>query len=245
MCVVNGMNKKFIKNSLIIVYLGSVLALPKVLFSAEPAPCPKLTDKMYLAVAIGYDSYRMKNNIHYVDEDVNFQFSLDPSVNLPGMVGDFVLGYGRYFEKIHNAYLGLEFHVNGSAADTNSQINFPDSTFTIDTDIIVNGAYGISLLPGIKINSISMIYLKFGYNWSMISIEETVRDDGWTSTEYDDSVTTGGWSAGMGLESAFNEHFSIRTELTYTKYESFYTDIGTEINPADTQFILALVYHFV
>lgn len=203
----------------------------------------KLNDKVYLALGIGYDSYRMLNKVTDSDQDINLFFSIDPRLNLPGMVGELILGYGKYFPKLHNVYLATEIFINGSAADTDYELNISDDTFILDTDIVVNGGCGINLLSGIKINNISLLYVKLGYAWSMTRIEETIRDTGWSSTEYDTSMTNDGWSYGIGLESAFNDHFSLRGELTHTKYASFYTKLGTEIFPSDTQYVLALVYH--
>ncbi len=235
------------KKLLYSIYLCLLLPILGFALEKEKAPCVeevRLNDKMYLALGIGYDSYRALNKVRYRDDELNLFFSQDPNLNLPGMVGDLILGYGRYFSKWHNAYLAVEVSVNGSAADTDYELNYSDDAFIIDADMVVNGGYGLSILPGIKINKISLLYLKLSYNWSMLRIEETVRDNGWSSTEYDTSKTTGGWGYGAGLESAFNDHFSLRTELIHTQYESFNTKLGTEIKPADTQYVLALVYHW-
>ena len=210
----------------------------------DSCPAVQLNDGMYLALGIGYDSYRLLNQVKFTDDEVNAFVSMDSRLNLPGMIGDFILGYGRYFKKYPFLYLGVEAYVNGSAADTDYELNLSENIFTVDTDIIVNGAYGVNVLPGIKLNKISLLYLKLGYSWSMISIEETIRDDGWTSVEYDTSQTTGGWSYGIGIESAFNDEFSLRGEFAYFNYQPFHSELRTEVNPNNTQYVLALVYHF-
>lgn len=234
------------KKKLLIIFIlffgmiSKVFALEKEINSCDV----KLNDGMYIALGIGYDSYRLSNKMQVADDEVNLFVSSAPKLNLPGITGNFIFGYGRYFEKYPNLYLGIEAFVNGSAADTDYEINSADSIFTIDTDIIVNGAYGVNVLPGFKFNNISLLYLKLGYSWSMIAVEQTIRDDGWTSVEYDTSNTTGGWSYGVGLESAFNDQFSLRGEFAYIKYQSFHSELRTEVFPSNAQYVLALVYHF-
>lgn len=217
-------------------------------FAAEPEkePCPvevQLKDQFYVAVSIGYDSYKLIDNVNYYDADHEILVSNDPKLNLPGMIGELLLGYGRYLPKFKRMYLGIEGFAIGSAADTTEQLKNSANPITIDTDIIVKGGYGASFIPGFKINRISMLYGKFGYTWTMIEIEETTRNDGFTSVEYNKSITTGGFTYGAGIESAFNQNFSLRVELNHTVYEEFTTEIQSEIKPSDTQFILALVYH--
>lgn len=211
------------------------------------APCPvqlKLKDKYYLVVAMGYDSYKMNDKLHLSNIDEDRFFMLDPMLNLSGLVGEFILGYGKYFNQFYNTYLGLEFFVSGTAADNSYELNISDFPIVVDTDIIVNRTYGINLIPGIKFNNSTLAYVKLGYNWSMISIDETVRNNTWTSVEINDSHTSHGLSYGVGLESAVDEFFSIRAELTHMILSSFYSESGTKISPSNNQVLLGLVYHF-
>lgn len=232
-----------------ILFLVLLLVIP-VITRAESgsldAPI-KLRDGYYVAVAAGYDVYKMKDNIAYKDQDNIELFTMNPEIAVNGMIGNFILGYGKLWGKNSNLYLGMEFFANGSAADSDFEINIPSIPVIIDTDLIVNGSFGLGLISGFKINPTSMVYLKLGYNWSTLSVDETFRtqhDYEFNSIEYHDEITIDGFSYGVGLESAFNEQFSMRTEYSHTTYGSFYTGSGSMIKPSRNQFLLGLVYRF-
>ena len=95
-----------------------------------------------------------------------------------GAVGGAFLGFGHYFSSFYNMYLGFEIFGNGSGALTDSQvlINSINSTaFTkYSTDIQVKSNYGLSLLPGIKLNNATLFYVRLGYNWTNIDVNDYV-----------------------------------------------------------------------
>lgn len=206
-----------------------------------------LKDGYYVAVAAGYDIYKMKDNTSYKDINNIDVVKTDPELAVNGMIGDFVLGYGKLFGKSSNLYLGAEFFANGSAADSDFEINAPSIPVIIDTDVVVNGSFGLAILPGIKINKTSMIYLKMGYSWSTASVDETFRtgvDYEIKSIEYNDALTVDGFLYGIGLESAFNNDFSLRAEYSHVSYSSFYTGAGAKIKASRDQILFGLVYRF-
>lgn len=234
------------------------LLLPMMTFAEEPAAIScvtpiKLKDGYYIGVAAGYDIYKIQNNIMYEDSNNNI-VKTNPKLAVNGMIGDFILGYGKLLGSRGNVYLGMEVFANGSAADSDFQtsifslpiveMQLPD---IIDVDVVVNGSFGLGLIPGIKINNASMLYLKVGYNWSTVSLDETVRslnEFEIIPVEYDDEVTIKGLLYGIGLESAFNEQFSLRAEYTHTQYNSFISGLGSRIASARNQFLLGLIYRF-
>lgn len=232
------------------VLLSCLLLMPNIASSAtlkeERSIDLKLKDQFYLVIAMGYDSYQMIDHINFKEKSNGQTLTLDPVLNLSGLVGDLILGYGKTFDKFYNTYLGLEVFLSGSAADNSYELSLPTFPIVIDTDVIVNGSYGVNLLPGIKLNPASLLYLKIGYNWSLVSIEETIRDNtGDPSVEMNESNTGHGFSYGIGLESAVDDHFSVRAELNHSSYDSFTTELGTKINASDNQVLLGLVYHFI
>lgn len=211
--------------------------------------CPNplsFKDGYYVAVAAGYDVYKMVDHVTYHNTDV--LYSADPPLSVNGMMGDFMLGYTKLFGKNSNFSIGVEFFANGSAADNGFEITLPAFPVIIDSDITVNGSFGLGILPGFKINNASIIYLKMGYSWSTISMDQTVRapDDefGISSIEYNDNITTHGFLYGVGLEAAFNEQFNLRAEYTYTGYQSFNTGSAAKVDPSRNQYLFGLVYHF-
>lgn len=202
-----------------------------------------LKDGYYVGIAAGYDVYKMANKIIFQDEDTQNKFTSNPDLALNGMVGDFFLGYGKQFGRNESLYLGLELFANGSAADNDFQTNIPSFPVIIDSDMVVNGNYGLSAIPGLMINNTTMLFLKLGYSWSIISIDETVRIP-FNSIEYTDEVTVGGFMYGIGLESALYDQFTLRAEYSHTDYNSFETVSKATVIPTRNQFLLGLVYHF-
>lgn len=207
----------------------------------------KLKDRYYIGVAAGYDVYKMKDSISYQRDDNFNRVNTNPELALNGMIGDVIFGYGKLLGKNANLYMGAEVFANGSAADSDFQTSIPSIPVIIDTDVVVNGSFGLALLSGFSLNKASIIYLKLGYNWSTVSLDETVR---WgsefepNSIEYHDEVTIHGLLYGIGMESAFNEQFSLRCEYTHAAYGSFTANSGARIASSRNQFQLGLMYRF-
>ena len=66
------------------------------------------------------------------------------------MLGGSFLGYGEYFNKFYNTYLGIEIFGNGTAASTSYTLSTPNNSYA--SDIKIKNNFGISLLPGVKLS---------------------------------------------------------------------------------------------
>jgi len=226
-------------------------------FKGEPAaPCPTplmIKDGFYLGGQVGYDSYRIRANPSYsVDDDVSI--SSNPALNATGFVGGVYAGYGQYFNDIY--YLGAEVFLNGSGASTNMTTTATDATddsVSSYTKVSVGTSYGISLLPGVKLNDAALLYVRLGYNEARIKGQQTVTvtevgvgtgSFGMTRTNW-----RGGFNYGLGMEVAFYQNWSVRGEYTHTNYGSFNSNstvngISTSYSSSDNQAMLGLSYHF-
>jgi opacity protein-like surface antigen len=62
------------------------------------------------------------------------------------------------------------------------------------------------------------------------------------------SASTTQWGngliAGLGLETAIDDRFSVRGEYNYISYGSYDSSLGTVFSPSNSQFMLGLLYHF-
>jgi len=217
------------------------------------APCPvetMLKDGFYVGVQGGYDMYRLKEDVNLEDTDED-ELETNPKLNANGWVGGAFLGYGKYWD---NFYLGAEIFANASGAKSDMDTTLETSDgdiLDLDTDIKVKSEYGISLLPGIKVNDDTLFYVRLGYNWARVDVDTDVETNvgGFVvgGGGDDDSETVHGFNYGVGIETLLVDNFSLRAEYTYTKYND--TDSGddsvdNDLKISDNQFMLGLIYHF-
>lgn len=202
-------------------------------YKGEP-PCPapeKLGSGFYLGGQVGYDSYRVRENVSLAAGAL----SANPSLNATGFVGGLFLGYGQYFSDYY--YLGGELLGNASNASSNWSAN--TSTLSYNSKFSVNGTWGLALLPGLKLNNTSLIYVRLGYNWTNLKAQESTA-----TASTSKSNTSGGFAYGLGLESLITGAWSVRTEYSHTNYNSFSSSMGTSFSPSNNQYMVGLVYHF-
>lgn len=218
-------------------------------YKGEAAPCPQplmLKDGFYLGAQLGYDSYRVR-----VSRSTTFNtvaFTGNPVMNATGFVGGLFGGYGMYYNNLY--YLGGEIFVNDSGASqaqTESVTN-ATGTGTTYTKTGAGTSYGISLLPGLKLNDSTLGYIRLGYNRADIQGTETLTAGGVSTNSGSNWNWEGGFNYGLGIESAIAQNISLRTEFTHTSYGSFSSSLvgasGSSFNPSDNQFMLGLIYHF-
>jgi opacity protein-like surface antigen len=213
-----------------------------------PIPCKVLKDGFYVGAQVGYDSYRVRDNINATVGILTH--TGNPVDNSTGFVGGLFAGYGQYFSNLY--YLGAEIFVNGSGASQSF------STYTTVTGVgtgaygskfSVNTSYGIALLPGVKLNDSTLLYIRLGWNNADLKGTESVTTPGGGYSSVSNSNWESGFNYGLGLESVLYQNWSLRGEYSHTSYNSFKTYLnatsaGTKYNPSDNQVMLGLIYHF-
>jgi opacity protein-like surface antigen len=239
-------------------------------FKAEvPPPCPPimmLHDGFYLGVGLGYDAYKFHGNTTGTVTTTGTStviYSETASYNsaATGWMGGIFAGYGRYFDW---AYLGLEINANTSnASGTNSYINnFGNASFKGQA----RTSYGIALLPGMKVNDSSLLYVRLGYlrtnfkgsfsdtNNVATTIGGVTIPAGTVSGS--SSEWRGGFDLGIGIETYVAEDVSVRGEYNHTWYNSKSTSavpyvVGTatvgatgKYTLSNNEYMLSLLYHF-
>lgn len=214
--------------------------------------CKPLYDGLYVGGQVGFDFAFIKSNFAGVADTIGDFFVDNHSKAVTGFIGGGFVGYGRTFDNL--LYLGVEFFGNGAnatetdnsaviAGDTGDILGFTES-------VSVKGNYGISFLPGIKLNDSTLAYARLGYHWGRVSVDESVifsdTPTGLPRTviPFNYSSTRGGFNYGLGIETAIVRNFSVRGEVNHTDYRSFNTNIGTNIKVLDNQAMVGLIYHF-
>lgn len=199
-----------------------------------PAPCPVekgLRDGFYIGAQVGYDSYRVREN--QSDTIGGVAISSNPAVNAIGFVGGVLAGYGQYVNDY--LYLGAEIFINGSDAEENHSVN------TYNAKVTANTAWGISFLPGYKLNNDSLLYVRLGYNQTQLKVQESTATLAGSKTN-----TSSGFNYGLGIETMLYQNWSVRAEYTHTNYNSFTSGgpFSSKISPSDNQGMFAVLYHF-
>jgi len=212
-----------------------------------PAPCPTplmIKDGFYLGAQLGYDSYRVRNNLGYTSGIESS--ATNPALNATGWVGGIFGGYGQYFNEMY--YLGGELFVNTSGASTSwttSNVDVDGLTDGYNSKVSVGTSWGVSLLPGLKLNDASLLYVRLGYNQAHIKGQESISFNNVNIASTSKNNWRGGFNYGLGLETTFYPNWNVRTEYTHTNYGSFSNNTsGTRYSPSDNQFMVGLSYHF-
>jgi outer membrane immunogenic protein len=237
-------------------------------FKAEvPPPCPPimmLHDGFYIGVGVGYDSYRVHQTSDLTDFDLtttpatlDFSQATSSNASATGWMGGIFAGYGRYFDWF---YLAAEINANTSNADTTLNYNNLLGA-SADVKMKARSSYGISILPGIKLNDSTLLAFRLGYlrtNFKANGSFNVVDPD--TGVVYglatSDSQWRNGFSFGPSIETYVAEDVSVRAEFTHTSFNSK-TASGTFVNATDSvsvsdkfnvsnnEFMFSLLYHFV
>lgn len=244
-------------------------------------PCPVelvLKDGLYVGLQAGYDSYRNAYDTEefLFDQEIDattalptplFALSADPVFNSTGAVGGGFIGFGKYFDNFYGLYLALEIFGNWSGAQSDMEVFAaapglaaanPAGVGVLPLDVLqtsveVNSNYGISVLPGIKLNNATLFYVRLGYNWANIETNESLGVNmaaapsattlAGTTISASQSNTIGGFNYGVGIESTFYDNWSVRAEYAHTDFNNLTSDFGSEFISADNQFMLGLIYH--
>ncbi len=250
------MKKKYIQ---LCATIFSVISTASVSFSGSLSATPDdsgLSQGLYLGGSVGYDYAKIHHQFLF-----NFTTSHGHSTQVgydhlvaDGFVGGGFIGYGKKLS--NNFYLGIELLANGSTASATNQTIYNHSHEELydgdgySNNISIKNNIGISFLPGVQVNSATLVYGRLGYSQARITGNEGVIFYSeplglpQTITPYEVSFSPNGFSYGLGIETALIKHFSVRGELIHTDYQSFTTSLNNKISVSDNQAALSFLYHF-
>jgi len=189
-----------------------------------------LRDGLYAGAGLGYNTYRISQNIDVTDSDGTLD-EANPSLHANGAVGNILIGYGRYFDWF---YFAGEIYAGYSGASDSFSLNDYQSNVDVRTSL------GVDFLPGIKLTRASRIFARVGYVRTYFKSSESGTAIG-SDTPSD---WANGLSFGLGIETAVYKNISIRAGYRYTDYSSFSSLLGTTYNPSSSQFMVDVLYYF-
>lgn len=213
------------------------------------APCPQplyLKDGFYVGANALYDSYRARLTRSAVFNGTTSGAATNV-VAFNGWGGGVFAGYGMYFNNLY--YLAGEVFVDGSSASQSISSTSFTSVGNVSTSAKASAgvSWGISVLPGLKLNDSSLGYIRLGYEGARLrgqaSASTTIPGTPVPAVSGSNSKWLSGFNYGIGLETAVYQNVSVRGEFNHTGYGS--TSVaGASINPSDNQYTFGVIYHF-
>lgn len=203
----------------------------------RPEMC--LHDGFYLGLGLGYDAYKIRATNTVVIDGFTIA-SFNPPMSVKGWNASLFAGYGQYYDWF---YFAGEAFIGASNAASSYTANVPSAGATATQEIDVRGSYGVAILPGLKVNPSTLMYVRLGY----VRTKFKTKDFGGVPTasfSVADNDWENGFNYGLGMETAIYDNWSLRGEYTYTSYSSHNTPL-TKYSPTNNQFVLGLIYHFV
>jgi outer membrane immunogenic protein len=218
---------------------------------AMPAPCPQplvLKDGFYLGAQALYDSYRTRVTSAATVVGAGAAVSSASTFSLAsnGWGGGIFGGYGMYFNNLY--YLAGELFVNGSSAsqsDSTILTTAAGAASSTNGRVSVGASWGVSVLPGLKLNDSTLGYIRLGYEEAKIRGQQsfTTTVAGGATVAGNKNNWQSGFEYGVGIETAVYQNVSVRGEFDHTSYSSFSSNVSS-FNPSDNQYNLGLIYHF-
>lgn len=201
----------------------------------KDATCPTIMGiqhGFYLGGQLGYDYYRVRQNVNLGPG----LLVTNPAYAATGFMGGIFAGYGQYFYDWW--YLGIEAAADFTNANTTWLAS--DSLGSYSSKYSAFSSWNLSLLPGIRMNLTSLLYVRLGLAWDRVKTQENSNVLAVNTTKW-----SNGFMYGLGLESVLSGNWSVRTEYNHTTNNAFTTAMGSNFKPADNQVLIGLIYHFV
>lgn len=204
----------------------------------EDCPCPPriglIGSGYYLGGELGLDSYTSRTHVFLENMNVAKLHSSATG----GLVNIFA-GYGQNFR--NNYYLGGEVFAGSRCADDSDTINTLGSWNT--AKFSAGTTYGFGVMPGYRLNSGHLMFLRVGYTRTEFTLKET------STGAFNNSSKVSNWSNGvsygLGMQSNLYKDFDVRVAYNHTCYNSFTNPTtGTQSTPSSNEVTLGLLYNF-
>lgn len=213
---------------------------------AVPCPAvPTLNGGFYVGAQAGYDSYRIRESRSGLNGAGTVNASGTTVHNATGWLGGLFLGYGDYLSQTF--YLGGEIFGNFSNAEAARHYTATTvatgATLNGYGKVEVKGNYGLSIIPGYKINDTTLGYLRLGWNWARVKGTATYSDSAVPANNFTyggGTSTNNGFAWGLGMETKLVDNWSVRTEYNHTYFNS-----RNSFDGSDNQYSVGILYHFV
>lgn len=217
-------NKVILAASAAVLFSGTAMAADAIVYS-EPAPVVVANtfswEGAYVGVNAGYGFGKIKST----DEDGAF------SIKPRGFVGGVQAGYNWQFDQI---VAGIEADFQGSTMKKSVDLYDAD-VFDGTAKAKIQWFGTVRGRLGGNIAERTMLYGTAGLAYGKLKVESF---DELGAFEGSESKTRAGWTAGAGIEHAFTDNVTLKTEYLYTDLGKIntYDDAGVKDGKVKTNF---------
>jgi len=227
-----------IRNLLVVIMLTSCYQLAfanyATLYNKNVPTCPTCyapaSDGFYVGAGLGYNNYRIRQSISNTLATGTI-LNTSPILSTSGFMEELLGGYGRYFDW---------FYIGGGAFFNYSQASNSLSINTYSSNTTLRYSLGASISPGFTITNLGLIYTRLGFVRSFFKYHEDGSAEGYVSR----TAWANGLDVGIGIEAPIYQQISLRAEYNYAFYGKFESNIDTMFSPANSQFMVSIIYHF-
>ncbi|OAI47732.1 hypothetical protein AYO45_01380 [Gammaproteobacteria bacterium SCGC AG-212-F23] len=203
----------------------------------DDCPCPPYyygLGGFYLGAGLGYEGFQIHRNPSILDNPYG---TFNTHAN--GWNGRLMGGYGATF--YNNYYLGGEAFIGTTGASGKDSVNALGGMMPYKGKFSAGTSYGVSVLPGYKLNSGSLVYARLGF------IQTDFKVNDWSNTLGSNMTNwTSGFDTGIGFEIPIYNKISAKLEYEYINYNSFNHNgtVSSSNSPVDNRGSLSIAYHF-
>lgn len=202
---------------------------------------------LYVGLGSGLEGANFTQDAHVKQQEnqkVNFDVIDKQHQAGTGVFGSIFIGYGLNYCRF---YLAGELNANASTVEfKSSNSEFIHKTFS-NTYYKIRRSYGISLIPGLVLSNLSLLYARIGHVVGNFEISTTDL-----SLENQNKLLNGR-RYGIGIKQSFYNRFSFIIDFSHIDYDQTRlftfaqksnTSKGTKIKPETAQIEIGIVYNF-
>ena len=201
---------------------GIILAILSALIFSPAALATPYFNGPYVGAGLGVVTSTAKTNMDHdlTNGTVDDALKKDMDLGQHGVNANLFLGLGHTFNNSY--YLGGELFANYFSPEMKAKVNII-SPFFYSTKIKNPYSFGADIRLGYVIFQRVMLYGLIGADYTKFEIKNEIYPGSYNIPQSSDSFNKYIWGIvpGFGVEIGLSNHFSLRTQYTYTFYPSF------------------------
>lgn len=201
-----------------ISYKSALVLSTSLLFAAAASGAAHA--QSYTGVAVGASNIQSAANLSAPFSDEGYSRPFDDQLSSTGMAAGIYFGHNWQNMGMQNLVLGVEGDVTWLGAKSTNIFNHVDSYYdgilnnSVDYLATIRGRAGVNIED-------TMLYLTAGLAFGKVESSYTVQEK---NIRFIKNETKLGPVVGAGVEHNINEHYSIRAEVLWARFDGEKTD---------------------